>query len=130
MFTLLEFDENVLLFGKDAFTVGRFKELVRQDFDQSKANNVVNYLNNISVGTVNFQLGNIKWNSPTQDCKLLTVGAKGWQKGKIRFQVIYTYRISPTEVYLEFCPDEPSEPESPLDDLRQLPEYKNVSSLV
>lgn len=37
------------------------------------------------------------------DCEVLRLGAKGWQKGKVR-------------ISLEFCPDLP---ESPLDDIRQ-----------
>ncbi|MFB2835389.1 KGK domain-containing protein [Floridanema evergladense] len=45
------------------------------------------------------------------DAEALKVGAKGWQKGKIRVRVT-----------LEFEPEEPetNEPESPLDDLRRM----------
>ncbi|MGA9380804.1 MAG: KGK domain-containing protein [Phormidium sp.] len=39
------------------------------------------------------------------DCKILQPG-KNWQKGKIR-------------INLEFCPDEPTQPTSPLDDIRK-----------
>jgi hypothetical protein len=39
------------------------------------------------------------------DCKILKPG-KQWQKGKIR-------------ITLEFCPEEPNQPPSPLDDLRK-----------
>ena len=48
--------------------------------------------------------------------ELLKIGAKGWQKGKLRIKVS-----------LEFYPDEPeiSEPESPLDDLRQMINQEN-----
>ncbi|MFB2875894.1 KGK domain-containing protein [Floridanema aerugineum] len=46
------------------------------------------------------------------DCKILKPG-KNWQKGKIR-------------ITLEFCPDEQTQPPSPLDDLRkQLKETEN-----
>ncbi|MFB2839758.1 KGK domain-containing protein [Floridanema evergladense] len=38
-------------------------------------------------------------------CKVLKPG-KNWQKGKIR-------------ITLEFCPDEPKQPTSPLDDIRK-----------
>ncbi|MEK0189747.1 KGK domain-containing protein, partial [Microcoleus anatoxicus] len=58
----------------------------------------------------------------------LKIGAKGWQKGKVKIRVI-----------VEFCPDEPEveetsennqleiiPPESPLDDLRrQLLNHEN-----
>lgn len=45
------------------------------------------------------------------DAEVLKIGAKGWQKGKIR-----------VKISVEFEPDEPEtkEPESPLDDLRRM----------
>ncbi|MEQ9480750.1 KGK domain-containing protein [Coleofasciculus sp. F4-SAH-05] len=62
-----------------------------------------------------------KWFNEGIKGKTLKLGAKGWQQGKFRIKVT-----------LEFCPDEPeieetsasnepeiSQPESPLDDLRQ-----------
>ncbi|HAZ43269.1 MAG TPA: hypothetical protein DDW76_11270 [Cyanobacteria bacterium UBA11369] len=68
-----------------------------------------------------------KWFYDGLDCEILRPGAKGWQKGKVIINII-----------LEFCPDEPeieetppneqpeiSEPESPLDDLRQLINQNN-----
>ena len=39
-------------------------------------------------------------------CKVLQPG-KGWQTGKIRINV-------------EFCPDNPTEPDSPLDEIRKM----------
>ncbi len=61
-----------------------------------------------------------RWLGEGVDCEILQVGAKSWQKGKIRIKVT-----------IEFCPDEPEveetapsneipQPESPLDDLRQM----------
>lgn len=68
-----------------------------------------------------------KWFDVGLNCETLSPGAKGWQKGTVRIKVT-----------LEFCPDEPeieetppneqpeiSEPESPLDDLRQLINQNN-----
>jgi hypothetical protein len=65
--------------------------------------------------------GQQQWFRDGIDCETLKIGAKGWQKGKVKIRVI-----------LEFCPDEPeveetpqnnesetSQPESPLDDLRR-----------
>ncbi|MEG3969107.1 KGK domain-containing protein [Microcoleus sp. T2B6] len=62
-----------------------------------------------------------QWFRDGIDCEALKIGAKGWQKGKVRIRVT-----------IEFCPDEPeveetpennesetSQPESPLDDLRR-----------
>jgi len=51
------------------------------------------------------------WLGDGMDCEILKIGAKGWQKGKIKIRVS-----------VEFCPDEPeiTEPESPLDDIRRM----------
>jgi hypothetical protein len=80
---------------------------------------------------VKIELHNILWCNLSRDCKLLKVGSKGWQKGKLRIQVDTTILrprdSNKIQVGLEFCPDEPTVPESPLDDLRQLPEYKQQS---
>ncbi|MCL1473891.1 KGK domain-containing protein [Argonema antarcticum] len=61
-----------------------------------------------------------KWAGEGVEADVLKYGAKGWQQGKVRLTI-------------EFCPDEPEveesttsnqpeipQPESPLDDLRQL----------
>lgn len=52
-----------------------------------------------------------EWFGEGVNCEILKIGAKGWQKGKLRIRVT-----------LEFCPDEPeiSQPESPLDDIRRM----------
>jgi len=57
------------------------------------------------------------WFNEGIDCEVLKLDAQGWQKGKVRLAI-------------EFCPDEPEieetqneeipQPESPLDDLRQM----------
>lgn len=74
----------------------------------------------VSIGAVPVKLNEIKFNSLI-DCEILKIGGKGWQKGKLKIQIC----ISPDnsgldEVYLEFCPDEPNEPVSSLDDIRQI----------
>lgn len=46
------------------------------------------------------------WAGEGVPCEILQLGAKGWRKGKVRMRI-----------ELEFCPDEP---ESPLDDIRQI----------
>ncbi len=72
-----------------------------------------------------------QWFGNGINCEALKIGAKGWQKGKVKIRVI-----------VEFCPDEPeveetpennqsetSQPESPLDDLRrQLLNHENQSN--
>lgn len=50
------------------------------------------------------------------DSEILKIGAKGWQKGKLRIKVT-----------IEFCPEQSEIPqaESPLDDLRQMLNQEN-----
>ncbi len=48
------------------------------------------------------------------ECEVLRLGAKEWHKGKLR-------------INLEFCPNQPSEPESPLDDIRQTLKQAEIS---
>lgn len=62
------------------------------------------------------------WFEQDTGCEMLRIGAKGWQKGKVRIRIA-----------LEFCPDEPEveetlvtnepgirPPESLLDDIRRM----------
>lgn len=48
------------------------------------------------------------------ECEVLRLGAKEWQKGKVR-------------INLEFCSNQPSQPESPLDDIRQTLKQAEIS---
>jgi hypothetical protein len=123
IFQLLEGDDDILLFGKDTFTVGRFRELLTGDFAQ-KNGQTINTISHLNAGTVHVRLLESKWNSTLLDCQFLKIGSKGWEKGKIRIKVSYEFENNIIRVRLEFSPDEPPQPESPLDDLRELPEYK------
>ena len=138
-FEPLESDDDVILLDNDTFTVSRFKDLLRQEINKKFSvitnENKYVFIKNfftLPIGNeVKIELHDIQWLNLSRDCKLLKVGSKGWQKGKLRIQVDTKIFPSPhsntVEVGLEFCPDEPTVPESPLDDLRQLPEYKQQS---
>ncbi len=74
--------------------------------------------------------GDISWNSPQEgiDCKVLKIGSKGWQKGRIQIKVNENFQSGETQVCIKFCPEEPPELKSPLDDIRQSEEYKKLSN--
>jgi hypothetical protein len=99
---------------------------------------------NLGITGLGSSLGNVKiqWVFPQegQNCEILRLGSKHWQKGKFRIQATLeifpnegnSEKRSTTQFILEFCPDEPEieetsthnqpeiyQPESPLDDLRQ-----------
>lgn len=138
-FSPLEGDNDVLLLDKDTFTVSRFKELAKQAIS-SKLNSAMNEARSVlftttfctlAIGSeVKLVANNLQWYNSPIDCQLLKVGSPGWQKGKLRVQIdtkiLFNHdgKSNEVDICIEFSPDEPSEPESPLDDLRQLPEYK------
>ncbi|MBC6433885.1 hypothetical protein FM036_25865 [Nostoc sp. HG1] len=136
---LLDFDADVLLFNKDTYIVSKFKELISENFRQKFDRTVSGIFHKLCINEVNFQVEDITWQSSTVgiNCQAFRVGSTGWQAGKLRIKVS-TEIISPgiqeipalkiyrqdaklnITVVLEFYPDNPSEPESPLDDLRKM----------
>lgn len=73
------------------------------------------------------------WFGKGIDCEILSVGAQGWKKGKIRLKLNVTIEFCPDEPEVEEIPEnnesETSQPESPLDDLRrQLLNHENSPS--
>ncbi|MDY7007214.1 MAG: KGK domain-containing protein [Cyanobacteriota bacterium] len=148
-FQALECDTDILMIGKDTFTVERFKELVVEKIQISfnecfivhRANN--NYNQNIHSysmfsllsrniikivdKSVEFQLQNIELIFPPEgmECKVLKLGNSEWQAGKMRIHVMVAQN-SVRVIKLEFCYDEPPQQESPLDDIRQRENYQQL----
>ena len=135
-FNPLDCSEDVLTFyePEQTFKLGNFRERVSQQF-RSKLDNYYRDegLAFIAVEGRKIYSSNLIWKSTTIDCEILRLGSKKWQKGKLRIQVsleraaIGNYppsqqKVEIQHVYLEFCSDEPeiSQPESPLDDIRQM----------
>jgi len=138
----LDGEDDVLLLGKATFTVGRFKELVARKFDyilfsieaaekESRKKSIYYWMQSLSINEeTTIQVGEINWSSPQEgiDCQLLRIGAKGWQKGKLKREVNRSFQSGEAQTSIKFCPDEPLEPKSPLDDIRQSEEYKKLSN--
>ncbi len=146
-FQILDCNDDVLSFSNPAvlsfsnpeqtFKLGNLRERVRQQFGKK----LEEYSRNEGFGFISIQeghvcSGNIKWESVLIDCEVLKMGANSWQKGKLRIQVTlgrgfvrqaWDKNVEIQDVCLEFCPDEPqlTEPESPLDDLRQMMNQEN-----
>ena len=81
-----------------------------QSHHNIKINRSVNISNNESKQYTYYN----KWLEEGVYCEVLRLGAKNWQKGKIKIRVS-----------VEFCPDELKESESSLDDIRQAIENSN-----
>ena len=135
IFEPLESDDDVILLDNDTFTVSRLKDLLKKEINKRFTENQhifnMNFFTFPLGNEVKIELNDIQLRNLSRDCRLLKVGSKGWQKGKLRIQVntkiLHPRDSNQTQIGLEFCPDEPTVPESPLDDLRQLPEYKQQS---
>ena len=141
-YEILYGEDDVLLLGKATFTVGRFKELVARKLDyilfsieaaekESRKKSIYYWMQSLSINEeTTIQVGEINWSSPQEgiDCQLLRIGAKGWQKGKLKIEVNRSFQSGEAQTSIKFCPDEPLEPKSPLDDIRQSEEYKKLSN--
>ena len=140
-YEILDDDNDVVLLGQDTFTVGRFKQLVSLKFSEIFNKYYVvteSYHRPISSLMSDLQInegtripgGDINWNSGKEgiNCQVLKIGSKGWQKGKVQIEVNKNLKSRETQVCIKFCPDEPPEQKSPLDDIRQSEEYKKLSN--
>lgn len=147
-FKPLEGDEDVLLFNDDTFTVGKVKKTLQEEFKEKFLEwfqaysggayyGIKSELSNVRLGSIGFKCDELKWNCAEVSCKLLRIGSQAWQEGKLRMQASIVYSsVAPKhrnnnaviDICLEFCPDEPSEPKSPLDDIRQSEEYKKLTN--
>jgi hypothetical protein len=107
-------DNNDKLLSDSMFTSGQLVSAIKQ---------IARNFPNVNINKIE------KWFNEGIKGKTLKFGAKGWQQGKFRIKVT-----------VEFCPDEPeieetsasnepeiSQPESPLDDLRQRINQENQS---
>ena len=134
-FELLTCDDDVISFPNYTFKICELKQKLSKEFYSKEQTYEISRCNSISISGMPIYLGEITWKSSIIDCEILRLGSQSWQKGKCRLQVHIenprdengTRRQGPIQLDLEFCPDEPpiSEPESPLDDLRQIINQEN-----
>ncbi len=136
----LDGDDDVLLLGKATFTVRHLKELAASKFDymliyleaahgESRKQSIYYWMQSLSINEeTKINAGDINWKSPKEgiDCQILKIGSKGWQKGKLKIEVNRSFHSGQTQTSIKFCPDEPPEKKSPLDDIRQSEEYKKL----
>ncbi len=130
-FTPLDCNDDVILFEKDTFKVSRLKELLYTEITNKLSKHLYNYQTKnpevsilgsfcqVSIGQEHIQLNEIQVHS-IKACQILQVGGKSWQKGNLKIQVNQSIVNNQLIVYLEFCSDKPDEPESPLDEIRQM----------
>ncbi|MEG4345725.1 KGK domain-containing protein [Microcoleus sp. A003_D6] len=157
-FQPIDRDDDVLLFdNNNTFTVGKFKDLMSKQFQEKflisyqkkpayrggfheERTDIKLDLSTISFDSGSFICSEIQWKCiKAVNCKLLKVGSGGWQEGKLRVQAkvvnscyenddYKNYNKAAIDICIEFSPDLPNEPISPLDDIRQSEEYKKLSN--
>ncbi len=122
-------DNDVISFGNEMCKLGIFKQAVDRAFGRKVADVLIESLESSQIKGIrivecisngkryDYHDTNHIWFSEGKDCEILRIGAKGWEKGKLKIKVT-----------LEFEPDEPEikQPESPLDDLRQILNENNL----
>ncbi|MBD2481278.1 KGK domain-containing protein [Planktothrix sp. FACHB-1365] len=121
LFVKLEQDDDIVMLGKDTFTVSRLKELMtenmkvrlfQQDLKYKQdyvilANSLCNKLK-ITDKSIELDLNEIRLVFPPKgiDCQLLKLQSGKWISGKIKFQVDVNRDRQTVITELEFAPDE------------------------
>jgi hypothetical protein len=90
-------DYEVLLFGNHTCLVERLKQDIEYALKERAQAIIESLANKKSIDKSCYDQ---QWFEEGKECKLLKLGAKEWQPGKIRVKVT-----------LEFCPDEPEKVE-------------------
>ncbi len=126
-------EDDVLSFGDDTFKVSKFKRAVKGAFGNSLGSQLYSQLNSyhgIKIdGAILAPKGvdepYARWFNDGIDCEILQIGSKGWQKGKVRIKLSVEFYVEEDSEQLVSEPSEISQPESPLDDLRQMINQEN-----
>lgn len=119
-FIKLEQDNDIVMLGKDTFTVSRLKELMTENMKtrifsknlNSGNNSLADYLSQdlkLTDKSIELKLNEFRlvFTPKGIDCQLLQLKSGQWISGKIRFQVDSVYLPKSTvNVELEFSPDE------------------------
>ncbi len=108
-------NDDVLCFGNNTFKVGRFRNTVNESFGIGFGISLTNELK--SKGIV-VNSAHTNWFTQGIDCEILNLGSKSWKKGKVKIKIS-------VEFYVENEESEIKQPESPLDDLRQMLNQEN-----
>ena len=113
-------DNDVISFGKNTFKIERITTAVNKSSNQALANQIKNILNAQKVNIQRtgsdswFQEGSDSWFQEGIDCEILTLGAKEWRKGKMKFKLSVEFYIEEEDTI-----NNDTSTESPLDDIRR-----------
>ena len=144
IYEILSDDDVFRLDNGDTFTVRKFKQLVTKEYDrmnsvfaqvESNKNYLYGFIVPIKINEeTRICAGDLTWKSPQEgiNCQVIKTSTKGWQKGKLKIEVNASidvresFQSGKTQAWVSFCSDEIAESASPLDEIRQSEEYKNL----
>ena len=113
-FIKLEQDNDIVMLGKDTFTVSRLKELITENMNVKLSSSNISHLQGflcesltITDKSIQLKLNEIRLVFPPNgiDGQLLQLKSGRWILGKIRFQVDVN-KGNTVNTELEFAPDE------------------------
>jgi hypothetical protein len=123
-------DDDVLSFGDATFKVGILRKAVHKSFGNDLGYSLTSQLSNSQGVRIDSTIlapqgmnqPYARWFGDGIDCEILNLGSKSWKKGKVRIKVSVEFYAEEPEVSETPASDglEINEPESPLDDLRQM----------
>ena len=126
----LDCDDDVVSFEKDTFKLSRLKELMIREV-RKETHYYHNHLgqtpkfSEIIIGEERVKFNYIKYEI-IKECQILQINNKGWQKGKLNIEICISPKDNKLDkVNLEFFPQQPIQPESPLDDIREMMQIKD-----
>lgn len=120
-FIKLEQDDDIVMLGKDTFTVSRLKELITENMNVKLSSSNISHLQGflcesltITDKSIQLKLNEIRLVFPPNgtECQLLQLKSGQWISGKIRFQAdadhIYSQGGYSNRLIIEaeFAPDE------------------------
>lgn len=116
--------DDVVMIEEDILKVNKFKQLIftriREELE-TPIDDIQEFITEESDSPFEYLQSDLNLDFQVVSCQLLQVNGNGWQKGKLNVKI----RISPMnnqddKVNLKFFPEQPVEPESPLDDIREM----------
>jgi hypothetical protein len=115
-------ENDVVSLRRKLFKLEQLKFALKEIFAKSKLGEEFNKSLNIDLGTEvivengrsrSIVISKDRWFIDGINCEILRIGAKGWQKGKVKINIQFSLKICSEEIEVEKI-------ESPLDDLRKI----------
>jgi len=116
--------DDVLLFNEDIIKINSFQEKMitgtREDLE-SLVDDIQESITEEPKLPIKYIKSNFSIEYQLINCQILQVNGKGWKKGNLNIEIFISLtNHQDDKVNLKFFPDEPTEPESPLDDIREM----------